>query len=168
MRNRFIRATTLLSFVLMPLYSGYAAPTHEPTIEIATPPPEARDESSPGDRNGYRWSKGFWGWNGKRHVWYPGYWVKERVGYKWIDDCWQQHGEKWQLARGHYEEDPDYEPPEMTEPPELHAIIEPDNSHEFAEEMQTAHPAKTKRHSSVAPAPTRKYSGKSWVRIIHH
>ena len=97
-RNRILLASVALSaaFVSLPA----TARTYV-EIEIAPPPP--RVEVVPAPRRGYVWAPGYWRWNGHRHVWVNGVWVRERYGWHWEPDAWVQGPNgRWHLARGHW------------------------------------------------------------------
>jgi hypothetical protein len=71
-------------------------------VRVAPPPP--RDEVVPPARDGYVWTPGYWRWNGHRHVWVSGKYVRARHGYHWREPVWAQvdHG-RWRLERGRWE-----------------------------------------------------------------
>ena len=69
-------------------------------IRVGPPPPIV--EVVPAQRHGYAWAPGYWDWNGHRHVWHKGYYVRERPGYRWEAHRWVQHGDRWALERGRW------------------------------------------------------------------
>jgi hypothetical protein len=71
------------------------------SITIGPPPPVV--EVVPAPRRGYVWAPGYWNWNGHRHVWRNGYWIRERPGYAWVPDRWDRRGDRWGLERGHWD-----------------------------------------------------------------
>jgi WXXGXW repeat (2 copies) len=71
------------------------------TITVGPPPPVI--EVVPAPRHGYVWAPGYWSWNGHRHVWSNGHWVRERPGYAWVPDRWNRRGDRWWLERGHWD-----------------------------------------------------------------
>ena len=70
------------------------------SITIGPPPPIV--EVVPAPRYGYVWAPGYWDWNGHRHVWHKGYYVRERSGYRWEPHRWVQDGDRWRMDRGHW------------------------------------------------------------------
>jgi hypothetical protein len=72
-------------------------------IDVAPPPP--RVEVVPGPRPGYVWIPGAWDYNGHRHVWLRGHWVREHRGRHWVEDRWVQNGNRWHHDRGHWDRD---------------------------------------------------------------
>ena len=61
----------------------------------------------PAARPGFVWSPGYWNWNGRRHVWVGGSWMRERPGYVYHRPEWVQRGERWQMRRGGWDRDGD-------------------------------------------------------------
>src|SRR3990170_492151 len=53
-------------------------------INIGPPPPPV--VVVPALRPGYAWAPGYWHWDGRRHVWREGRWIRERPGYVWVPD----------------------------------------------------------------------------------
>ena len=72
-------------------------------VDIEVAPPPARVEVVPAPRAGYVWAPGYWHWNGHRHAWHRGYWVRERRGYAWVPHRWHHEGERWRFDDGHWE-----------------------------------------------------------------
>ena len=60
-------------------------------------------ERAPPPRPGYIWAPGYWRWQGNRHVWTDGRWLRERPGYRWVPDRWEPHGRMYRLVQGHWE-----------------------------------------------------------------
>lgn len=71
-------------------------------IRIAPPPPPAHVIVESGPRVGYVWAPGYWRWNGRRHVWVEGHYVRARRGYVWVADAWDHRGDRWYYQRGHW------------------------------------------------------------------
>lgn len=69
---------------------------------VQTPPPQVVYEVTPAPQPGFVWVNGFWGWQGMRHVWYPGHWVNERPGQIWIGHQWIHRGAGWHFESGHW------------------------------------------------------------------
>jgi hypothetical protein len=72
-------------------------------IDIDVAPPAARVIVAPPPRAGFVWAPGYWRWDGGRHVWHDGYWVRERKGYHWVPDNWESRGGHYHYNRGHWE-----------------------------------------------------------------
>lgn len=68
-------------------------------IQIGAPPPP-RVELLPAPRRGYVWTPGYWNWNGRRHYWVGGTWVRHRPGYVYTQPAWVDDGGHWRLNRG--------------------------------------------------------------------
>jgi hypothetical protein len=91
-------AAGMIGTVATPLPSMAAVGVY---VNVA-PPPE-RSERVPAPRRGYVWSPGYWNWQGKRHVWVKGSWVRERRGYSYQPHRWVERDGRWYLERGHWE-----------------------------------------------------------------
>jgi hypothetical protein len=76
-------------------------------IYVQTAPPPPRVERVPAARRGYVWAPGYWNWNGRRHVWVKGNWVRERRGYAYRPHEWVERDGRWILQRGGWDRDGD-------------------------------------------------------------
>lgn len=74
--------------------------TAQSTVWIQTAPPPLRQEVVPPPRHGYVWAPGYWEWNGGRHVWHRGAWMRERRGYVYAPPTWVEHDGRWEFRRG--------------------------------------------------------------------
>jgi len=81
--------------------SGLAAARTEVSVVIA--PPAPRYEVVPAPRHGYVWAPGYYGWNGHKHVWHSGRWMRERHGEHWVAHSWEQRGDRWYFHDGHWD-----------------------------------------------------------------
>jgi YXWGXW repeat-containing protein len=72
-------------------------------IEVEVAPPPVQVEVVPAARVGYVWAPGYWTWEGGRHVWVSGHWMRERLGYHWVPAAWVQVGARWRFERGHWQ-----------------------------------------------------------------
>lgn len=118
--------------------------------DIKKAPPEPVYEVDPGPRPGYVLAPGYWLWDGKRHVWKASRWIAAREGFQWVPDQWEQRGDAWHLAPGHWVEDEAYEVVE--ERPE-----------------DGAAPANAKKKPSVKRVKRIDYNDtRKWPRVIHH
>ena len=70
------------------------------SITIGPPPPVY--EVVPQPRHGYAWVPGYYAWNGHRHVWKHGYWVRERRGYAYEPYRWEHRGDRWYMEGGRW------------------------------------------------------------------
>ena len=105
-----VRSVVLAALVAAPLL---AAVPMQPALaqasfdlRIGTPPPPPRVVvAPPPPRRGYVWAPGYWNWNGRRHVWVEGAWVRERRGYRYAAPEWRPDGDRYGFRRGHWERD---------------------------------------------------------------
>lgn len=68
---------------------------------VAEPPPPVQEEvigepPYPGAVH----ITGYWGWEGRRHVWHRGYWSQPRPGYAWHPHRWERRGNRYYFSRG--------------------------------------------------------------------
>ena len=105
--TRSERTVPVLAMLVLTL--GVLAGMHPGTaqaaigIDIDVAPPAPRVIVAPPPRPGFVWAPGYWRWNGHRHVWRDGYWVRERRGYHWVPDGWSSNGGHYHYSRGHWE-----------------------------------------------------------------
>jgi hypothetical protein len=94
---RVVLVASLVSWYALPAYAGVG-------IDIQVAPPTAPlVVEAPPPRAGFVWAPGFWRWEGHRHVWVGGHWLRERRGYRWAPDRWTEHGGHYHYDRGHWE-----------------------------------------------------------------
>src|SRR5947207_41053 len=55
---------------------GLAPAAYADVVVVRVAPPPARDEVIPPARDGFVWTPGYWRWNGHRHVWVNGKYVR--------------------------------------------------------------------------------------------
>src|SRR5438067_12103438 len=70
-------------------------------VRVAPPPP--REEVVPPPRHGFVWVPGHWEWNGRRHIWMNGTWLRERRGYRYREPAWVEREGRWSMERGRWE-----------------------------------------------------------------
>jgi hypothetical protein len=70
-------------------------------------PPPDRYEYVPPPRRGYYWSPGHWQWNGYRHVWVSGAWMRARPGYVYNAPRWVARDGRWYYQTGRWDSDGD-------------------------------------------------------------
>jgi len=71
-------------------------------IDIQVAPPVPRVIVAPPPRRGFVWAPGYWRWNGRRHVWMDGHWMRERPGFHWVPEAWVPHGGHYRFVPGHW------------------------------------------------------------------
>jgi hypothetical protein len=74
-------------------------------VGVVIAPPAPRVEVAPAPRHGYAWAPGYWQWNGHKHVWHDGYWVRARPGYHWYAHNWEHRGDRYYYNEGHWVRD---------------------------------------------------------------
>lgn len=72
-------------------------------IDIGIAPPPPRVEIVPGPRPGFIWASGYWRWEGRRHIWVKGHWMRARPGYYWVAERWEPRGGRHHFEPGHWE-----------------------------------------------------------------
>ena len=97
---------SLYAAALAALMGAAALPAHADVFVRVAPPP-LRAEVVPAARPGYAWAPGYWNWNGRRHVWVRGAWVRARPGYVYHQPAWEQHDGRWTMRRGGWDRDGD-------------------------------------------------------------
>jgi WXXGXW repeat (2 copies) len=71
-------------------------------VTIREAPPPLRNEAVPAPRRGYHWVPGYWNWQGRRHVWHAGTWVRARPGYAYTNPSWVERDGRWEFQRGRW------------------------------------------------------------------
>ena len=100
--KKLLIATLLASSLGGGLAWAPAASAEVVVVRVAPPPP--RDEVIPPARSGFVWTPGYWRWNGHRHVWVNGKYVRARHGYYWREPAWaQMDNGRWRMERGRWE-----------------------------------------------------------------
>ena len=74
-------------------------------VDVVIAPPAPIVETVPVERRGYVWAPGYWRWNGHRHVWARGYYMRAHPGRHWVAHRWEQRGDRWYFHDGHWERD---------------------------------------------------------------
>ena len=70
------------------------------SINVGPPPP--RVEYVPPPRTGYVWAPGYWNWNGHKHVWVNGRYMRGHPHQRWNPDRWEARNGHYELHRGHW------------------------------------------------------------------
>ena len=83
--------------------SGPYYPGGRAYVDIAVAPPPDRVVIAPAVRPGYVWAPGYWRWDGRRHVWQDGRYLRERHGYHWRQAHWEEHNGRYHLEEGRWE-----------------------------------------------------------------
>lgn len=77
-------------------------PRHVRVVEIDVRPPPPRVVVVPAPRRGYVWAAGYWRWDGHRHVWVDGVWLRERRGWSWSAAHWEERRGRWHFEPGYW------------------------------------------------------------------
>lgn len=94
----------LLSAVTAALLFGSVAPASAGVgIDIQIAPPAPRVIEVPPPRPGFVWAPGYYRWDGHRHVWVDGRFMRERRGSHWVPEHWVEHHGRYRFAPGHWE-----------------------------------------------------------------
>ncbi len=102
MLNKTFLATCLAASVAIGTAAVHTTAAAQVSVSIRTAPPAPKYEAVPAPRRGYVWVPGYWNWNGHRHVWQSGVWVKERRGYSYVQPNWVERDGHWELHRGNW------------------------------------------------------------------
>jgi len=98
LRNRILLAALALSAAMVSLPAAAAT-----FVDIRITPPPPHVEIVPGPRPGYVWAPGYWRWNGHRHIWVRGGWIRERHGWRWEPQHWvQTPNGRWHFVQGRW------------------------------------------------------------------
>ncbi len=103
--RKMLLAALIASPLLMALSPQAAQAQASFDLRIGTPPPPPRVIVLPPPRRGFVWAPGYWNWNGHRHVWIDGRWVRVRRGYHYAAPEWRQDGDRYGFRRGRWERD---------------------------------------------------------------
>jgi hypothetical protein len=100
-----LAAGALLSgCIVVPAHRGYGyggGYAGGPAVVVDAPPPAPYAEVVPVlPYPGAVWIGGYWGWNGGRHNWVPGYYDRPRQGYRYEPHRWESRGGRWHLHGG--------------------------------------------------------------------
>lgn len=95
--QNLIAAAVLAAGILAPAVTEARAAVY---VNLAPPAPIV--EAVPAPRVGYVWAPGYYSWNGHRHVWRHGYWVRERAGRHWVAHRWERRGNGWYFHDGYW------------------------------------------------------------------
>jgi WXXGXW repeat (2 copies) len=71
-------------------------------VRVNVGPPPPRREAVPPPRRGYTWVPGHWDWNGRRHTWVAGTWIRARPGYAYAQPRWIERDGRWEMRRGYW------------------------------------------------------------------
>lgn len=89
---------TLAAMVLFATSPAFAAVGID--IRIAPPPP--RVIVAPPPRPGFVWAPGYWRWDGRRHIWVDGRWLRARPGRHWVPEHWVARPGHYRFVPGHW------------------------------------------------------------------
>src|SRR5437867_3511023 len=93
----------LVAAAIAASFGSMAAPATAAEVFVRVAPPPPRTEVVPPPRQGWIWEPGHWEWNGHRHVWRHGVWVRERRGWRYHEPAWVEHDGRWRFERGRWE-----------------------------------------------------------------
>ena len=106
-RKTWITAASLALVSAGACVSLPAAANTSVGIQIGVPgpvyyaaPPAVVYESAPPPRHGHVWVPGHWEWQGNRHVWVKGFFLRARAGYYYNQPQWIQVGDRWTYRPG--------------------------------------------------------------------
>ena len=92
--------TLLAAALCLGLFASPALAQLSVSVTISDAPPEPRHEVVHPARRGYVWVPGTWYWEGGRHRWADGYWLKARPGQRWEPARWERRGEYYRFVSG--------------------------------------------------------------------
>ena len=103
MLTKTVLATCFAATLALGAVQTMAAPTvvHR-AVWVREAPPPLRDEAVPALRRGHHWVPGYWRWQGRRHVWHRGTWVRARPGYAYTNPSWVERDGRWQFRQGQW------------------------------------------------------------------
>jgi hypothetical protein len=105
-RLRFLALPAVAATMLI----GSVAPAFSaPGIEIEIAPPAPRVVEVPPPRPGFVWAPGYYRWDGHRHVWVDGHFMRERRGAHWVPEHWDEHHGRYRFAPGRWEREEHHE-----------------------------------------------------------
>ena len=101
------RAVKLLLSGVLAVAGLVAAPTAasaEPRVTIRVAPPAPRVEVVPAPPTPrHVWTRGYWTWTGRHHVWVPGRYVQPRPQHVWREPRWERRDRgHWHFHRGYW------------------------------------------------------------------
>ena len=98
-RGRFL-ASALAGAMLI----GTVAPAFSAVgIDINIAPPAPRVVQVPPPRPGFVWAPGYYRWDGHRHVWVDGRFIRERRGSHWVPEHWDERHGRYHFIPGYWE-----------------------------------------------------------------
>ncbi|KAF3997243.1 YXWGXW repeat-containing protein [Glaciimonas immobilis] len=84
---------SILCVSLLAASAGFMAPMTSVQAQVigdvVVAPPQPRYEIVPGPRAGYVWAPGYWRWNGRRHIWVGGHYLRAHRGYRYNAPRWE-------------------------------------------------------------------------------
>ncbi|MDR3480248.1 MAG: YXWGXW repeat-containing protein [Burkholderiaceae bacterium] len=93
----------ILGIVILGTSATVNAQPSSAAAHVGVRPPAARAERIPAGRAGHVWAPGYWGWNGRAHVWFGGHWEAERPGFRFIPASWVWVGGEWVFYPGYWD-----------------------------------------------------------------
>lgn len=85
---------SILGVGLLAISAGFMAPLSQAQAQVVVgvqvAPPAPRYERLPPPRGGFVWAPGYWRWNGYRHVWVGGRYIRVHPGYRYREPRWER------------------------------------------------------------------------------
>ena len=97
----------LVSALLAAGALGAVATPSVAQIYLQIGPPAVQYEAVPAPRDGYVWSNGHWGYDGRQHVWSEGNWQPSRPGYVYSQPRWVEDNGRWNYQYSRWDRDGD-------------------------------------------------------------
>ena len=98
-RGRLV-ATALAGAMLL---SSVAPAFASVAIDINVAPPAPRVVEVPPPRPGFVWAPGYYRWDGHRHIWVDGRFIRERRGSHWVPEHWDERHGRYHFIPGLWE-----------------------------------------------------------------
>ncbi|MES2535235.1 MAG: YXWGXW repeat-containing protein [Pseudomonadota bacterium] len=102
--KRLISAAAMIVLGTAMVLPLHATAQIKVNIFVNEAPPAPRYEVVPAPRRGYVWAPGYWNWNGQRHDWKQGSWVRARAGQEYQRSEWYKDNDGWRLRQGSWKE----------------------------------------------------------------
>src|ERR1700743_98151 len=80
---------------------GAVARAFSAVVDIEVAPPAPRVVEAPPPRPGFVYAPGYWRWDGHRHVWVDGHFIRERHGSHWVPEHWDERHGRYHFEPGH-------------------------------------------------------------------
>lgn len=98
--HRRTLATLFAAALCLGLLASPALAQLSVSVTLGDEPPPPRHEVVHPARRGWVWVPGTWYWDGHRHSWADGHWIKARPGQRWVPARWERRGEYYRFEAG--------------------------------------------------------------------